>query len=94
MSPSTDSRTGSSPTCRSGAARPGHTPAPARTALGTVSCREGRIPPPGAGAPLRLPGGQLLVVFTALAILTALAGLLPTRPATRISPTTALGGTE
>jgi putative ABC transport system permease protein len=59
-----------------------------------VSCREGRIPPPGAGAPLRLPGGQLLVVFTALAILTALAGLLPTRPATRISPTTALGGTE
>jgi hypothetical protein len=37
-------------------------------------------------APLRLPGGQLLVVFTALAIRTALAGLLPARRATRITP--------
>ncbi|MER6014248.1 ABC transporter permease [Streptomyces bluensis] len=45
-------------------------------------------------APLRLPGGQLLVVFTGLAALTALAGLLPARRATRVTPMTALGGTE
>ena len=45
-------------------------------------------------APLRLPGAQLLLVFTGLAALTALAGLLPARRATRITPMTALGGTE
>ncbi|MEW2401336.1 FtsX-like permease family protein [Streptomyces sp. NPDC046862] len=45
-------------------------------------------------APLRLPGGQLLVVFAGLAALTALAGLLPARRATRITPMTALGNTE
>ncbi|MGP4049985.1 FtsX-like permease family protein [Streptomyces sp. 2A115] len=45
-------------------------------------------------APLRLPGAQLLLVFTALAALTALAGLLPARRATRITPMTALGSTE
>ncbi|MFI2431277.1 FtsX-like permease family protein [Streptomyces sp. NPDC018693] len=45
-------------------------------------------------APLRLPAGQLLAVFTGLALLTALAGLLPARRATRITPMTALGGTE
>ncbi|GGZ80704.1 FtsX-like permease family protein [Streptomyces bluensis] len=45
-------------------------------------------------APLRLPAGHLLVVFTGLAALTALAGLLPARRATRVTPMTALGGTE
>ncbi|WP_128377025.1 ABC transporter permease [Streptomyces cavernae] len=45
-------------------------------------------------APLRLPAGQLLVVFTGLAALTALAGLLPARRATRVTPMTALGDTE
>ncbi|MEV5956487.1 FtsX-like permease family protein [Streptomyces sp. NPDC051987] len=45
-------------------------------------------------APLRLPGGQLLVVFSVLTILTALAGLLPARRATRVTPMTALSSTE
>jgi putative ABC transport system permease protein len=47
-----------------------------------------------AEAPLRLPGGQLLVVFSVLTILTALAGLLPARRATRVTPMTALSSTE
>ncbi|MFI7501710.1 FtsX-like permease family protein [Streptomyces sp. NPDC049687] len=47
-----------------------------------------------AEAPLRLPAGQLLVVFAGLAVLTALAGLLPARRATRVTPMTALGGAE
>lgn len=47
-----------------------------------------------AEAPMRLPVGQLLLVFTGLALLTALAGLLPARRATRISPMTALGSNE
>ncbi|GAB2947306.1 ABC transporter permease [Streptomyces pseudoechinosporeus] len=47
-----------------------------------------------AEAPLRLPGGQLLAVFTGLAALTALAGLLPACRAARITPMTALGSTE
>ncbi|MET9913016.1 ABC transporter permease [Streptomyces sp. NPDC006476] len=45
-------------------------------------------------APMRLPVAQLLLVFIGLAVLTALAGLLPARRATRIAPMTALGGTE
>ncbi|MFJ8537205.1 FtsX-like permease family protein [Streptomyces sp. NPDC093591] len=45
-------------------------------------------------APLRLPAPQLLLVFAGLAALTALAGLLPARRATRITPMTALGGAE
>ncbi|MFH8470910.1 ABC transporter permease [Streptomyces sp. NPDC017991] len=45
-------------------------------------------------APLRLPAGQLLVVCTGLAALTALAGLLPARRATRVTPMTALSDTE
>lgn len=45
-------------------------------------------------APLRLPGAQLLLVFAGLAVLTALAGLLPARRATRVTPMTALGDTE
>ncbi|MEU1302058.1 ABC transporter permease [Streptomyces shenzhenensis] len=47
-----------------------------------------------AGVPLRLPAGQLLLVFTGLAALTALAGLLPARRATRVTPMAALGSTE
>ncbi|MER5435126.1 ABC transporter permease [Streptomyces sp. NPDC002588] len=47
-----------------------------------------------ADAPLRLPAGQLVLVFAALAALAALAGLLPARRATRVTPMTALGGTE
>ncbi|MEV1063261.1 FtsX-like permease family protein [Streptomyces sp. NPDC050263] len=47
-----------------------------------------------AEAPLRLPAGQLLAVFTGLALLTALAGLLPARRATRITPMAALGDNE
>ncbi|MER5938250.1 FtsX-like permease family protein [Streptomyces sp. NPDC001928] len=46
------------------------------------------------GAPLRLPGAQLLLVFIGLAVLTALAGLLPARRATRVTPMTALGDAE
>lgn len=42
-------------------------------------------------APLRLPTGQLLAVFTGLTLLTALAGLLPARRASRVTPMTALG---
>lgn len=45
-------------------------------------------------APLRLPGAQLLLVFVGLALLTALAGLLPARRASRVTPMTALGDTE
>ncbi|WP_328678240.1 hypothetical protein OG905_28195 [Streptomyces sp. NBC_00322] len=48
-----------------------------------------------AAAPLRLPGGQLLLVFTGLAVLTSLAGLLPARRATSTTtPMNALGSTE
>ncbi|MEU3509491.1 ABC transporter permease [Streptomyces longwoodensis] len=42
------------------------------------------------GAPLRLPGAQLLLVFTGLSALTALAGLLPARRASHVTPMTAL----
>ncbi|MEU6256698.1 ABC transporter permease [Streptomyces sp. NPDC047043] len=45
-------------------------------------------------APLRLPTAQLLLVLAGLAALTALAGLLPARRATRITPMAALGGSE
>ncbi|MFI6936920.1 FtsX-like permease family protein [Streptomyces sp. NPDC050287] len=45
-------------------------------------------------APLGLPGGQLLAVVAGLAGLTALAGLLPARRTTRITPMTALSSTE
>ncbi|WP_416986566.1 FtsX-like permease family protein [Streptomyces sp. T028] len=45
-------------------------------------------------APLLLPQGQLLLVLTALTLLTALAGLLPSRHATRVTPMTALGDAE
>ncbi|WP_316770483.1 FtsX-like permease family protein [Streptomyces sasae] len=47
-----------------------------------------------ANAPLVLPGAQLVLVFGALAALTALAGLLPARRATRVTPMTVLGGAE
>ncbi|MEU9455858.1 FtsX-like permease family protein [Streptomyces sp. NPDC048277] len=47
-----------------------------------------------SNAPLVLPGAQLALVFCALAALTALAGLLPARHATRVTPMTVLGGAE
>ncbi|MEV6012060.1 ABC transporter permease [Streptomyces sp. NPDC051976] len=47
-----------------------------------------------ANAPLVLPGAQLALVFCALAALTALAGLLPARRATRVTPMSVLGGAE
>jgi putative ABC transport system permease protein len=45
-------------------------------------------------APLLLPVWQLLAVFAGLAVITALAGLLPARRAARVSPVVALGTTE
>ncbi|MFC4472831.1 FtsX-like permease family protein [Streptomyces xiangluensis] len=45
-------------------------------------------------APLRLPGAQLLLVFVGLALLTALAGLVPARRASHVTPMTALGDNE
>jgi putative ABC transport system permease protein len=46
------------------------------------------------GAPLLLPFWQLLAVFLGLAVITAVAGLLPARRAARVSPVMALGTTE
>jgi putative ABC transport system permease protein len=46
------------------------------------------------GAPLRLPAGQLLLLFFALVTITAVAGLLPARRAVRVSPVAALGTVE
>ncbi len=43
------------------------------------------------GAPIVVPAGQLAAVFGVLAVLTALAGLLPARRAARVSPVEALG---
>ena len=45
----------------------------------------------GVDAPLRLPAGQLAAVFAILVALTALAGVLPARRASRVSPVAALG---
>ncbi|WP_329103014.1 ABC transporter permease [Micromonospora sp. NBC_01699] len=45
----------------------------------------------GANAPLRFPALPLAGLFLALVALTALAGLLPARRASRVSPVTALG---
>ncbi|MGW4461658.1 FtsX-like permease family protein [Micromonospora sp. NPDC004704] len=45
----------------------------------------------GANAPLRFPALPLAALFLALVALTALAGLLPARRASRVSPVTALG---
>ena len=45
----------------------------------------------GVNAPLALPVGQLALVFVALVVLTALAGVLPARRAARVSPVRALG---
>ena len=45
----------------------------------------------GANAPLELPVLPLAGVFVALIVLTALAGVLPARRASRVSPVTALG---
>nr|WP_269327195.1 FtsX-like permease family protein [Kineosporia mesophila] len=42
-------------------------------------------------APLELPVAQLLAVALLLALVTPLAGLLPTRRAARVSPVAALG---
>ncbi|MEU6349012.1 FtsX-like permease family protein [Streptomyces sp. NPDC047072] len=47
-----------------------------------------------ADGPLPLPAGTLLLVCAALTALTALAGLLPARRATRVTPMSALGGVE
>lgn len=44
----------------------------------------------GANAPLELPVGQLAAVFVALVAFTALAGVLPARRASRVSPVAAL----
>jgi putative ABC transport system permease protein len=46
------------------------------------------------GAPLRLPLGQLITVAVILALVTALAGVLPARRAAKVSPVTALGSAE
>jgi putative ABC transport system permease protein len=45
----------------------------------------------GVNAPLALPVWQLAVVFAALVLFTALAGVLPARRAARVSPVAALG---
>jgi putative ABC transport system permease protein len=45
----------------------------------------------GVNAPLALPVGQLALVFVALVVFTALAGVLPARRAARVSPVVALG---
>ena len=45
----------------------------------------------GQTIPLRLPIGQLALVFLALVVFTALAGVLPARRAARVSPVVALG---
>ena len=45
----------------------------------------------GVNAPLRLPIGQLAVVFAVLVAVTALAGVLPARRAAKVSPVVALG---
>ena len=45
----------------------------------------------GVNAPLRLPIGQLAIVFAALVAFTALAGVLPARRAAKVSPVVALG---
>jgi putative ABC transport system permease protein len=45
----------------------------------------------GQTVPLRLPYGQLALVFVALVVFTALAGVLPARRAARVSPVVALG---
>lgn len=45
----------------------------------------------GVNAPLALPAWQLALVFVALVVFTALAGVLPARRAARVSPVTALG---
>jgi putative ABC transport system permease protein len=45
----------------------------------------------GQTVPLRVPIGQLAVVFVALVVFTALAGVLPARRAARVSPVVALG---
>ena len=45
----------------------------------------------GVNAPLALPAGQLALVFAALVLCTALAGVLPARRAARVSPVRALG---
>jgi putative ABC transport system permease protein len=45
----------------------------------------------GVNAPLALPVWQLALVFVALVVFTALAGVLPARRASRVSPVTALG---
>jgi putative ABC transport system permease protein len=45
----------------------------------------------GVNAPLALPVWQLALVFVSLVVLTALAGVLPARRASRVSPVTALG---
>ncbi|BCJ56532.1 ABC transporter [Actinoplanes sp. NBRC 14428] len=44
----------------------------------------------GVNAPLELPAGQLLVVFLALIVFTAAAGVLPARRAAKVSPVAAL----
>jgi len=45
----------------------------------------------GVNAPLRLPIGQLAIVFAVLVAFTALAGVLPARRAAKVSPVAALG---
>jgi putative ABC transport system permease protein len=45
----------------------------------------------GVNAPLALPVGQLALVFAALVVFTALAGVLPARRAAKVSPVAALG---
>jgi putative ABC transport system permease protein len=45
----------------------------------------------GVNAPLTLPAGQLALVFVALVLLTAAAGVLPARRAAKVSPVAALG---
>jgi putative ABC transport system permease protein len=45
----------------------------------------------GVNAPLVLPVWQLVVVFAVLVLVTALAGVLPARRASRVSPVAALG---
>ncbi|UQU68200.1 FtsX-like permease family protein [Couchioplanes caeruleus] len=44
----------------------------------------------GVNAPLELPAGQLIGVFAALVLFTALAGVLPARRAAKVSPVAAL----
>jgi putative ABC transport system permease protein len=44
----------------------------------------------GVNAPLELPAGQLIAVFAALVLFTALAGVLPARRAAKVSPVAAL----